>query len=63
VKEVPDEALIENIQPVDVPALEKSLFATESTDCAKEIAKVTGDVVFVNELVAEEKFVGAVKVK
>jgi pantothenate kinase-related protein Tda10 len=31
VKEVPEEALIENTQPVAVPAFEKSLFATELT--------------------------------
>jgi hypothetical protein len=31
VNDVPEEALIENTQPVAVPAFEKSLFATEFT--------------------------------
>jgi hypothetical protein len=35
VKLVPDEALIEKVQPVAVPALEKSALATEFTFCEK----------------------------
>jgi hypothetical protein len=47
VKEVPDELLIENVQPVAVPALEKSPFATEFTFCENVIAKDIEEFVFV----------------
>ena len=46
-KEVPDELLIENVQPVAVPALEKSPFATEFTFCENVIAKDIEELVFV----------------
>jgi hypothetical protein len=63
VKLVPDEALIEKLQPVAVPALEKSPFATESTDCENAIEKSIGEVVFVGDVVVEENVVGVEKVR
>jgi hypothetical protein len=47
VKFVPDEALIEKLQPDAVPALEKSALATEFTFCEKVIAKSIAELVLV----------------
>jgi hypothetical protein len=58
VKFVPDEALIEKLQPDAVPALEKSAFATEFTFCEKVIAKAIEEFVFVGVVCAEVKDVG-----
>jgi hypothetical protein len=55
---VPDEALIEKVQPVAVPALEKSALATESTFCEKFIAKAIEEFVFVGVVCAEVNDVG-----
>jgi pantothenate kinase-related protein Tda10 len=63
VKVVPDAAITAKEQPVAVPALEKSAFATESTDCANAIEKVIGEVVFVGDVVAEENVVGVENVR
>jgi hypothetical protein len=63
VKLVPEEAFTMKEHPVAVPALEKSPFATESTDCAKVIENVIGDVVFVCDVVAVENVVGFVNVR
>ena len=57
-KLVPDEALIEKLQPVAVPALEKSPFATEFTFCEKVMAKDIEEFVFVGVVCAEVNDVG-----
>jgi hypothetical protein len=63
VKVVPDEAFTAKEHPVAVPALEKSPFATESTDCENAIEKSIGEEVFVGDVVAEENVVGVEKVR
>jgi hypothetical protein len=63
VKVVPDEAFTAKEHPVAVPALEKSPFATESTDCANAIEKSIGEDVFVGDVVVEENVVGVEKVR
>jgi hypothetical protein len=47
VKFVPDEELMEKLQPDAVPALEKSALATEFTFCEKVIAKSIAELVLV----------------
>jgi hypothetical protein len=58
VRFVPDEALIEKLQPDAVPAFEKSASATEFTFCEKVIAKAIEEFVFVGVVCAEVKDVG-----
>jgi hypothetical protein len=58
VKLLPDEALIEKVQPVAVPALEKSALATEFTFCEKVIAKSIAELVLVGVVCAVVNDVG-----
>jgi hypothetical protein len=63
VKVAPDAAFTAKEHPVAVPELEKSPFATESTDCENTIEKSIGEVVFVGDVVVEENVVGVEKVR